>query len=256
MSTASQVADEPMGVGPECAPDLRRISIPTNNTELTNIRHCSIGELRREIPQKLDFLRCKLLGCDNDLVGKRRGAKFCCDLHRKIYFRNPWQLIQRYEYLAVTCGTLVKDSRVEPYQQLISPNLPATKMTPELAEATMLYRSRLNHWMQYVAEPKFTEGARPKPLKSESKNFDQRKAVAKRLLDEAHQALHVLLEQQPLMKDKTSVVKVRIAPDQVDPSTSLSLPKDVPVGKKKPSKATIARIITERKDYLPHPRVK
>jgi hypothetical protein len=74
-----------------------------------------------------------------------------------------------------------------------------------------------------------------------------------RPLPESHQALHLLLEKHELLKDSVSVVTVRVAPDQVDVNDNRPV-VTLPVGVKKPSRATIARIISERKDHLPRPR--
>jgi len=101
--------------------------------------------------------------------------------------------------------------------------LPRIEFTPEVMQAANEYQGYLDSWMHMVAESKFTEGARPKP-KYKSKTFEQRKAQAKRLLEESYYRLHLLLEPLPLLKDKCRTVQTRITPDTVDLSDRPKVP--------------------------------
>lgn len=187
----------------------------------------------------VDFLKvkCQLAECDKDItfLGLRADAKHCCQNHRKLHFK---RLKQQHDFevelgkaaRGLLCSTPKKRREFDGrdfYLSFISPNLPRMMMTPELEEATNLYQSCLFDWMQCVAESKFTEGARPK-AKNKSKAADQRKEQAGRLLDESYQVLHLLLEGQVLLKDKTSVVTVRVAPDAVDVNERPTVPEPTP----------------------------
>lgn len=101
------------------------------------------------------------------------------------------------------------------------------EMTPALEVAIKEYQRSLDVWMHFVADSKFTGGARPKP-KAKSKTFEQRKAAAKHLMDESYNTLHLLLENQPLLKDKCSVVTKRVGEDQVDELDRPMVPEPTP----------------------------